>query len=117
MAEEIYSKEQINDWQTQLKDFAKTPRTRFSKKQAVYAMIDEVEAALESHPYDQVAEKLRESGFDIAAGSLKQYVNAYRREHGSTTKKSSSKRRSSSKVIATKKTTKKPAAKSKTVGK
>ena len=109
MAEEIYSKKQINDWQTQLKDFAKTPRTRFSKKQAVYAMIDEVEAALESHPYDQVAEKLREGGFDIAAGSLKQYVNAYRREHGSTAKPSSSRRRSTSRK-GTKKVTNKPAA-------
>ena len=117
MAEEIYSKEQINDWQTQLKDFAKTPRTRFSKKQAVYAMIDEIESALAAHPYEQVAEKLRESGFDIAAGSLKQYVNAYRREQGSMTKKSSSKRRSPSKRKATKKAAKKPAAKSKTVDK
>ena len=82
MAETIYSLEQISDWQSELMDFAKTPRTRFSKKQAVVAMIDEIEAALEAHPYEQVAEKLKALGLDIAPGSLKQYVNAYRREHG-----------------------------------
>ncbi|MBE9063187.1 hypothetical protein [cf. Phormidesmis sp. LEGE 11477] len=82
MAETIYSLEQISGWQSELMDFAKTPRTRFSKKQAVVAMIDEIEAALEAHPYEQVAEKLKALGLDIAPGSLKQYVNAYRREHG-----------------------------------
>ena len=82
MAETIYSLEQISDWQSELMDFAKTPRTRFSKKQAVVAMIDEIEAALLAHPYEQVAEKLKALGLDIAPGSLKQYVNAYRREHG-----------------------------------
>ena len=82
MAETLYSLEQINDWQSGLKDFAKTPRTRFSKKQAVEAMIDEIEAALLAHPYEQVAEKLKALGLDIAPGSLKQYVNAYRREQG-----------------------------------
>ena len=85
MVETVYSLEQISDWQSELKDFAKTPRTRFSKKQAVEAMIDEIEAALEAHPYDQVAEKLKALGLDIAPGSLKQYVNAYRREHGTGT--------------------------------
>ena len=84
MAETIYSLEQISDWQSELMDFAKTPRTRFSKKQAVVAMIDEIEAALEAHPYEQVAEKLKALGLDIAPGSLKQYVNAYRREHGTS---------------------------------
>ena len=118
MTEEIYSKEQINDWQSQLKEFAKTPRTRFSKKQAVEVMIDEIEAALEAHPYEQVAEKLRAVGFDIAPGSLKQYVNAYRRERGAMNKASSSGRRSTSQRTATKKATRKTAAaKRKTVDK
>ena len=92
MAETVYSLKQINDWQSQIKDFAKTPRTRFSKKQAVEAMIDEIEAALEAHPYDQVAEKLKALGLDIAPGSLKQYVNAYRREHGTGTVATATKR-------------------------
>ena len=92
MVETVYSLEQINDWQSKLKDFAKTPRTRFSKKQAVEAMIDEIEAALEAHPYDQVAEKLKALGLDIAPGSLKQYVNAYRREHGTGTVATATKR-------------------------
>lgn len=92
MAETVYSLEQINDWQSELKDFAKTPRTRFSKKQAVEALIDEIEAALEAHPYEQVAEKLKALGLDIAPGSLKQYVNAYRREHGTGPVKTGTKR-------------------------
>lgn len=45
-------------------------------------MIDEIELALQTHPYEEVAEQLKGLGLDIAAGSLKQYVNAYRREHG-----------------------------------
>lgn len=92
MADSVYSLTQIEDWQSQLKDFAKTPRTRFSKKQAVEALIDEIETALEAHPFDEVAEKLKGWGLDIAAGSLKQYVNAYRREHGSEADSSARKR-------------------------
>ena len=82
MPEPVYSLDQISQWQSQLKGFAKTPRTRFSKKQAVEALIVEIEEALQQHPFDEVAEKLKDWGLDIAAGSLKQYVNAYRREHG-----------------------------------
>ena len=78
---EIYSIEQINGWGTQLKDLAKKPRTRFSKKQAVEALIDEIEEALEAHSYEEVAENLKAWGLNIAAGSLKQYVGGYRREH------------------------------------
>ena len=44
-------------------------------------MIEQVELALQSHPYDEVANSLKQWGLDIAPGSLKQYVNAYRREH------------------------------------
>ena len=96
MAEVIYSMQQIEDWQTQLQAFAKTPRTRFSKRQAVEAMIEDIEAALQSHPYEEVAEKLKDWGLDIAAGSLKQYVTAYRRalaeENGETVRKRSGKK-------------------------
>ena len=81
MPESIYSLEQINDWQSKLAVLAEKPRTRFSKKQAVEAMIEQIELALQSHPYDEVASSLKQWGLDIAPGSLKQYVNAYRREH------------------------------------
>ena len=84
--------QQIEGWQTQLQAFAKTPRTRFSKRQAVEAMIEEIEAALLSHPYEEVAEKLKDWGLDIAAGSLKQYVNAYRRAQAEETEGTSRKR-------------------------
>ena len=107
MAETIYSLEQISDWQSELMDFAKTPRTRFSKKQAVETMIDEIEAALEAHPYEQVAEKLKALGLDIAPGSLKQYVNAYRREHGTgplTTAAKRSRKKAKKKRLETKAT-------------
>ncbi|MEL7053369.1 MAG: hypothetical protein AAGM45_16500, partial [Cyanobacteria bacterium J06588_5] len=80
MADTVYSLEQIETFQGHLQTFAKTPRTRFSKRQAVEALIDDIEFALERHPYDEVAEKLKGWGLDITAGSLKQYVNAYRRE-------------------------------------
>jgi hypothetical protein len=92
MADDVYSLKQIEGWQSQLQDFAKTPRTRFSKKQAVEALIDDIEAALEAHPYDEVAEKLKGWGLEIAPGSLKQYVNAYRREHSDETNSPSHKR-------------------------
>ena len=92
MADTVYSRQQVEDWQAQLQDFAKTPRTRFSKKQAVEALIEDIEAALEAHPYDEVAEKLRDWGLDIAAGSLKQYVNAYRKAHNDNAADSSHKR-------------------------
>lgn len=102
MADEVYSITQIEGWQSKLQAFAKTPRTRFSKKQAVEALIDDIEAALEAHPYDEVAEKLKDWGLNIAAGSLKQYVNAYRREHGNETG-SSTRGRSGKKKRAKKK--------------
>lgn len=92
MAEVVYSIQQIEDWQTQLQAFAKTPRTRFSKRQAVEAMIEDIEAALQSHPYEEVAEKLKDWGLDIAAGSLKQYVTAYRRAQAEETEGTSRKR-------------------------
>ena len=81
MAEIAYSREQINDWQSGLKDLAKTPRTQFTKQQAVEVMMSEIEEALENHSYAEVSETLRDSGLDISEGLLKQYVNAYRRGH------------------------------------
>lgn len=83
MSETVYSRKQIDEWQTKLAELADKPRTRFTKKQAVEALIEQIEQALTAHPYDQVAESLKEWGLDISPGSLKQYVNAYRRAHGS----------------------------------
>ena len=105
MSEYIYSLEQINDWQSKLAVLAEKPRTRFSKKQAVEAMIEQIELALQSHPYDEVAGSLKQWGLDIAPGSLKQYVNAYRREHcsdetASTRKSSGGKGKKKSKAKA-----------------
>lgn len=95
MAETIYSVEQISSWQSELKNFAKTPRTRFSKKQAVEAMIDEIEEALRDHPYEEVAEKLKTLGLDISKGLLKKYVNAYRQGNEAEAKRVNHKRPSS----------------------
>lgn len=92
---EIYSIKQVDVWGNQLKDLAKKPRTRFSKKQVVEALIDEIEEALEAHSYEEVAENMKEWGLDIAAGSLKQYVNGCRREQHEGTDKFTRKRPSS----------------------
>ena len=81
MADSFYAPNQVHDWQSKLTSLAQKPRTRFTKKQAVEAMIEEVELALVSHPYEEVAENLKQWGLNITAGTLKQYVNAYRREH------------------------------------
>lgn len=101
MADAVYSLEQIDSWQSQMGDFAKTPRTRFSKKEAVEALIEVIEEALQAHHYEEVAAKLTEWGLEIAPGSLKQYVNAYRREHrGEDDAASTATRRRSSKKRA-----------------
>lgn len=83
MTETVYSREQIDGWLTKLDQLAEKPRTRFTKKQVVEAMIENIEKALTTHPYDEVAESLKGWGLDISPGSLKQYVNAYRRAHSS----------------------------------
>lgn len=58
-------------------------------------MIDEIEAALEDHPYEEVAQKLKALGLDISKGLLKQYVNVYRREHDTEPKETTHRRTSS----------------------
>ncbi|PZO18182.1 MAG: hypothetical protein DCF25_10150 [Leptolyngbya foveolarum] len=93
MVEVVYSRNQINHWQSALKDFAKTPRTQFTKKQAVEAMMNEIEEALKNHSYVEVSETLKDSGLDISKGLLKQYVNGYRREHTSAKRKQSARKK------------------------
>lgn len=94
MTETVYSREQIDEWLTKLDQLAEKPRTRFTKKQVVEAMIENIEKALTTHPYDEVAESLKGWGLDISPGSLKQYVNAYRRAHASGSSTKARKKRS-----------------------
>ena len=94
MAEDLYSKEQVEQWQQNLEAIAQKPRTTFTKKQVVEALIDTIEQALETRSYDEVADGLKEWGLDISEGSLKQYVTRYRRSHPSSTAASSSRKRS-----------------------
>ena len=97
MAEDLYSKEQVEEWQQNLEAIAQKPRTTFTKKQVVEALIDTIEQALETRSYDEVADGLKEWGLDISEGSLKQYVTRYRRSHKSTAASSSRKRSGKSK--------------------
>lgn len=84
MADDVYSREQVERWQEKLEKIALLPRTRFTKKQVVDELIDTIEKALETRSYDEVAKELAADGLDISAGSLKQYVSKYRRSHPST---------------------------------
>lgn len=94
MTETVYSREQVDEWSSKLDELAEKPRTRFTKKQVVEAMIEKIEKALTTHPYDEVAESLKGWGLDISPGSLKQYVNAYRRAHSSASSTKARKKRS-----------------------
>ncbi|PZO22647.1 MAG: hypothetical protein DCF25_02465 [Leptolyngbya foveolarum] len=79
MAESVYSREQVEQWQTKLEAIASEPRTTFTKKQVVEELIDTIETALESRSYLEVANGLKDWGLDISEGSLKQYVSRYRK--------------------------------------
>lgn len=79
MAESVYSREQVEQWQTKLEATASEPRTTFTKKQVVEELIDTIETALESRSYLEVANGLKDWGLDISEGSLKQYVSRYRK--------------------------------------
>lgn len=83
MAETVYSRKQIEEWEQKLEELANQPRTRFTKKHAVEAMIEKIEKALDAHSYEEVAERLKDWGLEISPGLLKQYVNAYRRSQRS----------------------------------
>ena len=79
MAEPVYSKQQVEQWQQALSVMAQKPRTTFTKKQVVEALIEDIEAALVTRSFREVAAGLAENGLDISEGSLKQYVARYRR--------------------------------------
>jgi hypothetical protein len=91
-----YSLEQIDQWREQLGNLARQPRTLFSKRDAVEALIEPIQLALQSHSYEVVAKSLESWGLVISAGSLKQYVSRYRREYSHlTSSKGKGKRRRS----------------------
>lgn len=79
MAESVYFREQVEQWQTKLEAIASEPRTTFTKRQVVEELIDTIETALESRSYLEVANGLKDWGLDISEGSLKQYVSRYRK--------------------------------------
>lgn len=81
MAETLYSLEQIQQCQETLEVMAHKPRTTFTKKQAIEALMDTIEKALEMRSFQEVAEGLAEQGLEISVGTLKQYVSRYRRDH------------------------------------
>jgi hypothetical protein len=76
-----YSLEQIDQWREQLGNLARQPRTLFSKRDAVDALIEPIQLALKAHSYEVVAKSLESWGLVISAGSLKQYVSRHRREY------------------------------------
>ena len=92
MAEPVYSREQIEQWQQKLEEIAQKPRTTFTKKQAVEALIEQIEKALTTRSYEEVAAGLKSWGLEISAGSLKQYVTRYRKAHKTGGKAASRKR-------------------------
>lgn len=93
MAEQTYSRQQVESWQSKLEDIAVLPRTTFTKRQAVEEMIDSIEKALLARSYAEVAEGLSEWGLDISEGALKQYVARYRKAMADKGGKSSGKKR------------------------
>jgi hypothetical protein len=96
MDKSSYSLEQIDRWREQLGELARQPRTLFSKRDAVEALIEPIQLALQSHSYEVVAKSLENWGLVISAGSLKQYVSRYRREQNNpTSSKTKSKRKRS----------------------
>lgn len=78
MAEAVYSRNQVEQWQINLEAITSQPRTTFTKRQVVEELIDTIEKALESRSYLEVATGLQDWGLDISEGSLKQYVSRYR---------------------------------------
>lgn len=101
MAETVYSKEQIEQWYTNLEEIALKPRTIFTKKQAVEALIVPIEKALKTRSYAEVAKGLEAWGLEISEGSLRQQVSRYRRAHKTETipnKKSASRQSRKSKA-------------------
>jgi hypothetical protein len=76
-----YSPEQLGQWSAQLIDLAQQAGCRSaSRRAAVEQLIIPIQAALQQHSYEEVAQKLSEWGLVMTPGSLKQYVCRYRRQ-------------------------------------
>ena len=92
MAEAVYSRDQVDDWQSKLTVIAQQPRTTFTKRQVVEELFDAIEQALETRSYNEVADSLEDWGLDISEGSLKQYLSRLRKERKTKATSSSRKR-------------------------
>ena len=79
MADALYSRNQVDDWQSKLTVIAQQPRTTFTKRQVVEELFDTIEQALETRSYKEVADSLEDWGLDISEGSLKQYLARLRK--------------------------------------
>lgn len=79
MDDEFFSLKQVEDIQSMLGDMAQKPRTTFTKKQTIEAVIDDIERALETRSFQEVAEGLTEKGVEVSVAALRQYVSRYRR--------------------------------------
>jgi hypothetical protein len=79
MTQDVYSIDQLDEWEEKLEQFAQKPRTSFTKKEAVTKLLDSITRALTNSSYEEVAQYLSELGLTITAGSLKQYVTRLNR--------------------------------------
>ena len=98
MADALYSRDQVDDWQQRLEVIAQQPRTTFTKRQVVEELFDTIEQALETRSYQEVADSLADWGLDISEGSLKQYLARLRKAQ--KTKASSSRKRTAQTQIS-----------------
>ncbi|EDX82677.1 hypothetical protein S7335_978 [Synechococcus sp. PCC 7335] len=81
MTQSLYSRTQVEEWQSNLVKIAEQPRMTFTKKEAIEEIIDTIEIALAKRSYREVASGLKEWGLDISESSLRKYVSQYRRRH------------------------------------
>lgn len=102
MDDDLFSLEQVEDIQSMLGDMAQQPRTTFTKKQTIEAIIGDIEQALETRSFQEVAEGLTQKGLDVSVAALRQYVSRYRRSQKKTAGKAK-KRAGKSKVTTAKK--------------
>lgn len=98
MSETIYSREQIERWNENLKEFSQQPRTDFNKKQALETLMETIEDTLETRSYREVADGLTQWGLDISEGSLKKYVTTHRRENAAKKSKRKCSKRQAAKI-------------------
>ena len=79
MADDSFSLEQVEDIQEMLGEMAQRPRTTFTKKQTIEAIMSHIDQALETRSFQEVADGLTEKGVEVSVGARRQYVSRYRR--------------------------------------